>query len=249
MRFPRLLLIIWIGCLFSQYATGSSHAQDYRGQVDTLLRKLKASVIKEEANSITLGPTLETQEEVHAGLKRIADESAEGRSEVIGSLIRILKDPAELRPDLERPFGMALRWTYAVRVLGEIRATEAIDILVRNIDETGEFGIISSIHYRPVASALGKIGEPAVPRLIEALSERNTNTRVEVASTLARIGEPALARLGEALRDGDPGTRGGAALALGWIGGYEAKAGVERAIRKETDENALKEMRYALSRF
>lgn len=246
MRLSRLLSIILIGYLLSQYATYISHAQDYRRQIDTLLRKLNTSVIKEESNSVTLGPSSETQEEVAAGLKRLATESAEARSEVIDSLIKIMEDPAELRPDLGA-FGSALRWTAAVNVLGEIRATEAIDILVRNLDQTGEFGTISSIHYRPVTSALRKIGEPAVPRLIEALSERKPSVRVQAASTLAAIGQPAVAKLREALRNGGANIRGGAALALGWIGGDESKAAIDRAIRKETDQSALKDMKYALN--
>jgi HEAT repeat protein len=245
MRLSKSLLIIVTGCVFSLNPTHISDAQDYR-RVDGLLAKLKRSVIKEELNSITLGPTLETQDEVREGLKKIAAESGEGRSEVIRSLVAILEDSAESKPDVSAPFGSALRWTAAVRLLGELRATEAIDALVSRLDQTGEFGIISSIHYRPVSTALTNIGEPAVPRLIETLSDRESEIRLYAASTLASIGQPAVAKLKNALRNHDAKLRGGAALALAWIGGNQVKASIENAIRRETDPDALNEMKYAL---
>jgi len=247
MRLSKVLLIILIGCLFFLKATRISHAQDYRSQIDDLLGKLNRGVIKEDQNSITLGPTLETQDEVREGLKRLAAESAAGRSEVIRSLIGIVEDPAESKPDFVAPFGSALRWTVAVRLLGEIRATEAIDTLVSKLDQTGEFGIISSIHYRPVSSALTKIGEPAVPRLIEALSGTEPEIRLYAASTLAAIGQPAVTKLKKALRDGDANVRGASALALGWIGENKFRASIESAISRETDQDALKNMKYALT--
>jgi HEAT repeat protein len=241
MRLLRLLSVFLIALLTVERGTTLAHFQDYRVRIESLLKKLNPSAVKEERNVLTMGPTTETQETVRADLEEIAAESAEARSQVIVALLEVLHGAAELR---RVAFGTDHKWTAAVRVLGELRAIEAIDTLVRNLDQTGEFGVVSSIHYRPVCSAIRDIGEPAVPRLIDALAERESGISVLAASTLAEIGQPAIARLGEALHNGDAKTRGGAALALAWIGGDEAKASIERAIRIETDQDALKDMKY-----
>jgi hypothetical protein len=90
-----------------------------------------------------------------------------------------------------------------VRLLGDLRAREAVDALVTRLHLTGDCGVVFSISYRPVARAVQKIGEPAIPRLIEALSERRSTIFVLAASTLAEIGQPAVARLRETLRGGE----------------------------------------------
>ena len=75
----------------------------------------------------------------------------------------------------------------AVDVLGRLIATEAVDALVENLDRTGQNGIIMSIHIRPVYSALVRIGEPAVSKLISALSHPKPSIRREAAWALFAI--------------------------------------------------------------
>jgi HEAT repeat protein len=134
----------------------------------------------------------------------------------------------------------------AVDLLGDLRATEAIDILVRNLNETGQNGIVISLHYRPVASAIAAIGAPAIPRLIVALSDEDRGIRWEAASTLARIGSAAVNPLEEALSQDNADTKAGAALALTWIGGPEAEAAFKHAIETEMDPETLSKLKDAL---
>lgn len=71
------------------------------------------------------------------------------------------------------------------------------------------------------AAALGRIGRPAVPKLVEALASENPSLRQKAADTLARIGPAAadaVPALIKALRDADPLVRKSAARALGQIG-------------------------------
>lgn len=98
---------------------------------------------------------------MHHRLLEIAGESDESRSRVVQALIKVLEDP-ESKYEGE-PAG---RWTMAVRVLGELRATEAVEKLANNLDQTGEHAALISQHYQPVVRAIAIIGEPAVPRLI-----------------------------------------------------------------------------------
>lgn len=77
------------------------------------------------------------------------------------------------------------------------------------------------------AVALSRIGEPAVPSLIEALRSPDPTLRQQAADTLARIGPGAAAAvpaLTALLEDADPRVRKSAARALGQIGPAAADA-------------------------
>lgn len=89
------------------------------------------------------------------------------------------------------------------------------------------------------AAALGRIGRPAVPRLVEALQSPDATLRQQAADTLARIGpaaDEAVPALVQALRDDDPLVRKSAARALGQIGPAAAAAVpslIEMLVEKE----------------
>lgn len=92
------------------------------------------------------------------------------------------------------------------------------------------------------AAALGRIGQPAVPQLVEALTSPNPTLRHQAADTLARIGpsaKDAVPALVKAMEDQDPTVRKAAARALGQIGPDAADA-VPQLIEMllEDDRNA-----------
>jgi HEAT repeat protein len=69
---------------------------------------------------------------------------------------------------------------------------------------------------RHAAFLLGKLGAPAVPRLLDAL--RETGSRIDqIAEALAQIGRPAVGSLSKAVKAPESRVRRGAALALGQI--------------------------------
>lgn len=77
------------------------------------------------------------------------------------------------------------------------------------------------------AAALGRIGKPAVPQLVQALQSTNPTLRHQAADTLARIGPSAaeaVPALVQAMDDPDPLVRKAAARALGQIGPDAADA-------------------------
>lgn len=77
------------------------------------------------------------------------------------------------------------------------------------------------------AAALGRIGKPAVPKLVEALKSSNPMLRHQAADTLARIGPSAadaVPALIDAMTDQDPLVRKACARALGQIGPDAADA-------------------------
>jgi hypothetical protein len=71
------------------------------------------------------------------------------------------------------------------------------------------------------AAALGRIGRPAVPSLVQALGHRDSEVRMQAALVLARIGPDAFDAVPELtalLDDESEGVRKAAARALGQIG-------------------------------
>ena len=77
------------------------------------------------------------------------------------------------------------------------------------------------------AESLGRIGEPAVPALVQLLEHPDTATRQMATEVLARMGDRAAAAvpaLTQRLRDVDPSVRRSAVRALGQIGPQAANA-------------------------
>lgn len=234
--------------------------QDDRLEIDFLLARLMPVDKEATPNGFGLeSPSLETQQRVLDTLLIIASKSEECRRQVVEAAVNVMSDP-----EAKEESSIAHRWLTAVYVLGELRATEAIDILVKNLDQTGQNGVIMSLHFHPVATALAKTGEPAIPRLIEALADENIDIRRQAASTLATIGgtpftyrdrshnrggetNTAFAMLVEALEFGGAEKKQWAALSLAWIGGKEAKGVLETALERETDPFALCKLREALT--
>jgi len=88
--------------------------------------------------------------------------------------------------------------------------------------------------------ALGRIGAPAVPALVEVLRSGDAATRLKVVETLGRMGEDAkeaVPDLIRALDDSDAEVRKAAARTLGRIG-PAAKEAVPALVRQLLESNA-----------
>jgi HEAT repeat protein len=156
------------------------NASDPNDEITRLLQRLR----RLESETMNTGPSVEDQRQVPEKLLEIAARSAESRARVIDRLMDVVEDLSA-----KHEFPMATLWMKAVSVLGELKATEAVDVLVNTLDHTGQTGIIVSIHRHPVRTALVKIGEPALPKLIEALAHAKPAIRTEAASALYSIDE------------------------------------------------------------
>ena len=87
---------------------------------------------------------------------------------------------------------------------------------------------------------LEKIGKPAVPALIEALKNEDSEVRWEAAIVLRKAGDKsAVPALTEALKDKDSEVRRKAAYALGWIGDKSAIPALTEALK---DKDSLVRM-------
>lgn len=144
----------------------------------------------------------ETWESARRELLRLAKKSASLRSQVIEALLQVLRDPRTRQP------GGTRAWYSAASLLGELKAIEAVPILVANLDfNDGTIGL--SLAHFPAAQAVTKIGKPAVPHLSKALFNSNRLIRQNAARALGEIDDKrAVEPLTEALKtESDPQVR------------------------------------------
>lgn len=105
-------------------------------------------------------------------------------------------------------------------------AAERLSVL-KPVLSFSEFAMPESSERDIVASALSRIGKPAVPELIRVLQHRDPLVRLEAAEVLARIGPDAIEAvpyLTTALDDADERVRKASARALGRVGPGAAPA-------------------------
>src|SRR5262249_55174762 len=159
-----------------------SEVQAIDQEVTTLLALVSTKVITTESTISVESPGPEVQDDVSRKIFEIAARSTTARARVIYWLIQTVEDQAARRDGF-----IATKWVTAVRFLGTLKAIEAIDTLIDNLDQTGQNGIVSE-NFRPVVGAIAKIGQPAVPKLIKALSEAKPSIRSEAADALGAIG-------------------------------------------------------------
>lgn len=95
-------------------------------------------------------------------------------------------------------------------------------VAVRTVRAFREWGVRET-----AADALARIGDAAVPALIDTLADPDDDVRAQAAHALARMGpkaEPAVPALINALNDPNLDVRQGAARALGQIGSSAEEA-------------------------
>lgn len=79
------------------------------------------------------------------------------------------------------------QWIEAVDILGELRATEAMDTLIDCLDcNEGRFSL--GIGHYPAALSLVKFGDRAIPKLEAVLQQKRRGIRFQAVLTLAVIG-------------------------------------------------------------
>ena len=97
-------------------------------------------------------------------------------------------------------------WLHGASLLADLRAIEALDLLIANIDFTDGWSASISESHLPALVAILKIGEPAIPKLQIVLSNSSDSHRRKFA-----------------------------AFCIAYIGGGQAKMALKSAQPRETD--------------
>jgi HEAT repeat protein len=148
----------------------------------------------------------------------------------VGALAGCQKGPRTISSTEEA--GKAAKAKRTPRVVSPARQPEVVRL--RTIRAFREWGVRET-----AADALARIGDAAVPALIDTLHDSDQEVRAQAALALARMGDkaaPAVDALVHALDDPNEEVRRGAARALGQIGS-EAQEAIPALI------NAIKDPR------
>ena len=138
------------------------------------------------------------RERAKSEILAFSNKSVEDRRHVIRELIKLAVVPngdAEFLRSHER----FLAWSEAADILGTMKATEAISVLISCLDcSNGRFNLGLGIY--PAALAIIKIGDEAVPQLAEALEQKSLVQFVAAKALYAIGGDKAKEVLKKALR-------------------------------------------------
>ena len=139
----------------------------------------------------------EDQQKAVARLKEDAGRSTICRKQVIASLMSAMD---QSNVDLTAGTPQFFLWHYGTQLLGELKATEALDLLIANFDRHDGSGFPFN-HY-PAIGGVISMGEIALPRLQTALRENPDRfTRRLTVFCIALIGgRPAHQILTQALK-------------------------------------------------
>ena len=172
--------------------------------------------------------------------QRLADPDTNVRVASARALWQITGDATASVPVLIATLNRPNAWDSAL-ALGAMReaASNAVPALINLIEREK---VPRPLREMPVSAlALGQIGTPSVPALIEITTHRDARVRTSAAIALGFVGakaEPAIPHLVPLLRDSDADVRRAATLALGNIdSGQHASALVPALIRLANDED------------
>jgi hypothetical protein len=123
---------------------------------------------------------------VYESLLTRARFSSGCRTEVIDAVIKSLEQVSTDTTDQNEKF---LFWQHGAGLLGELKATEALDLLIANIDLTDGWSASITEYHVPALAAILRIGVPAIPKLEIALRNDAVPYRRKLAALcIASIG-------------------------------------------------------------
>jgi hypothetical protein len=195
--FVALLLTIWPAIGAVDARTSSTTTQSVRSAQcfqDTELRESVATLKQQGGADLV---------KVSESLLNKARTSNKCRTQIIQALISTLAQATDPAANQYENFFL---WLHGASLLADLKATEALDLLIENIDFTdGWSAKISESHF-PSLVAIGRIGQPAIPKLRVVLGN-----------------------------DPEPHRRKFAAFCIAYIGGGQAKMALKSALPREVD--------------
>jgi hypothetical protein len=213
-----LLLMCWlvIVCGLMWPTIDAVPAGTWRTQIQPVKRCIQDAELRENFATLKLegGPEVA---KVYESLLTKARSTPECRTEVVQALIRRLEQANKDTTNKNEKFYL---WQSGAGLLADLKAVEALDLLIANIDLTDGWSSTISQYHTPVLIAILKIGAPAIPKLHIFLK----NVSV-------------------------PYKRNFAAFCIAYIGGAEARKALLDALPGETDPCVKKFLQISLQAF
>ena len=180
-----IIVLIATALAIEMMRPASLAAQSVQGNVISPRECMSDSKLSAAVRTLSDG-RYEDQKKAMANLKTDAGRSMICRKRVISSVMSAMDQP---NLDLTGGTPQFFLWYYGTRLLGELKATEALDLLIANFDRHDGTGFPFN-HY-PALIGVIDMGEIALPRLQTALRENpNRFTRRLTVFCIALIGGP-----------------------------------------------------------
>lgn len=175
-----LTILILISPISRQVPKASQRAQQTLVQVEECLPVSETFVALQ---TLQVG-RYEEQQNALAFLRDRANRSNDCRRQVIKSLMSAMDQP---NLDLTGGTSQFFLWHYGTRLLSELKAVEALDLLVANMDLHD--GTPFPFDHHPALGAVIDMGEIALPKLQRLLLENSDRyTRQYAVFCIAQIG-------------------------------------------------------------
>jgi len=137
-------------------------------------------------------------DQAQAWLRNKSGESEQCRAEVIAALMKAMDRP---NLDFTHDKDSYYLWLYGAELLGELKASEALDLLVSHLNLMNRHLYSSSMTHQPALKGVTKMGPIAIPKLDTVLRHSpDPKLRFDAVYCIATIGGPSAVRsLREAL--------------------------------------------------
>lgn len=187
--------------------------------ISTQVRVEQRCLVRENLSNSLNHLSLGTQPEVNHAKQILIDTSSRSpscRSEVISLLMSAMDKPSI---DFKDDEGSYYLWLYGAEILGDLKATEALDLLISHLSSsTATFS--TSMKHQPAIRGVIKMGPVAIPKLNAVLVDNS-----------------------------DPKMRHSAVYCIATIGGPTAVQSLKRALPSETDKCVSRFIRVSLDSF
>ena len=143
-------------------------------------------------NSIKLlGESYNEAQRAHATLIKAAGKSARCRQQIISSIMEAMDKPGL---DIRRNQGDYYLWREGSTLLGELKATEALDLLISHMGMSDGEWSVTMVH-QPALGGIIEMGPIAIPKLRVILGSQDPATRHNAVYCIAQIGGPSALRV------------------------------------------------------
>ena len=129
-------------------------------------------------------------QEAQTLLRRSSRRSSTCRRQIVAAVMKAMDKPGL---DISRDQASANLWREGAVLLGDLKATQALDLLLSHISMTdGEWS--STMIHQPALSGIIRMGPVAIPKLQKLLRHQDWGTRHDAVFCIANIGGPSALR-------------------------------------------------------
>ena len=169
-------------------ATDTSSGQAQRSRKGVGVRCLTDDQLAKAVHS--LSRDYNQAQEAQTVLRQSARRSSTCRKQIIAAVMKAMDKPGL---DISRDQASADLWREGAVLLGDLKATQSLDLLLSHISMTdGEWS--STMVHQPALEGIIRMGPVAIPKLEKLLRNKDWQTRHDAVFCITHIGGPSALR-------------------------------------------------------